>query len=222
LPSKCATTIQSRAVTLHPRGALGVVIVSLRFDAASRILDLPLKELANANVDLGDLFGGHKVEVCDDMLASAQTSEERIMGVQSFLLRRLRPHVDSLANRGGLQLRLDPTMQMHMLAAKLGSSPRHLSRAFNAAFGISPKRFARLARFQKILAERRKGRSWAEVAHACGLTDQPHLIKEFQDIVGESPIDFFAREFDIGAEGMDEANLIIQYAHPTAPPVADN
>ena len=60
-------------------------------------------------------------------------------------------------------------MQVHSLAAQLGSSPRHLSRAFNAAFGIGPKRFARLARFQKILAERRTGRSWAQVAQACWL-----------------------------------------------------
>ena len=90
--------------------------------------------------------------------------------------------------------RKNPTMQMHSLAAKLGCSARHLSRVFNAAFGVGPKRFARLARFQKILAERRNGRSWAQVAYACGLTDQAHLVREFQDIVGEAPTDFFTHE----------------------------
>jgi AraC-like DNA-binding protein len=99
---------------------------------------------------------------------------------------------------------------MHSLAARLGSSPRHLSRAFKAVFGISPKRFSRLARFQKILAARRTGGSWAQVAQACGLTDQAHLVDEFRDIVGESPTDFFTRELRTGAEAMEEANLIIQ------------
>jgi AraC-like DNA-binding protein len=215
LPAKCATQIQSHAVTLRPTGAFGVVIVCLRSDAASRIVEAPLREFANANFDLGDLFSACEVAMCDDMLAAANTSEERIAGVQSFLLRHLRPHTDSLANRAALHLRRDPTIQINSLAARLDSSPRHLSRAFNATFGISPKRFARLARFQKILAERRNGRSWAQVALACGLTDQAHLISEFQDIVGESPTDFFTREFRIGAEGMDEANLIIQRARPT-------
>jgi AraC-like DNA-binding protein len=148
--------------------------------------------------------------MCDDMLAAAQTSEERISGVQSFLLRHLRPHADSLANRAARHLRQHPTMQMHSLAARLGSSPRHLSRAFKAVFGISPKRFSRLARFQKILAARRTGGSWAQVAQACGLTDQAHLVDEFRDIVGESPTDFFTRELRTGAEAMEEANLIIQ------------
>jgi AraC-like DNA-binding protein len=214
LPTKCATQIQSHAVTLRPTGELGVVIVCLRSDAASRIVEAPLREFANANIHLGDIFSACEVAMCDDMLAAAQTSEERIAGVQSFLLRHLRPHTDSLANRAALHLRKDPTMQVHSLAAKLGSSPRHLSRAFNAAFGVSPKRFARLARFQKILAERRNGRSWAQVAHACGLTDQAHLVSEFQDIAGESPTNFFTHELRIGAEGMDEANLIVQHACP--------
>jgi AraC-like DNA-binding protein len=210
LPTKCATQIQSHAVTLRPTGALGVVIVCLRSDAASRIVGAPLREFANATIHLGNVFRAREVAMCDDMLAGARTSEERIAGIQSFLLRHLRPHNDSLASRAALQLRKDPTMQIHSLAAKLGLSARHLARAFNAAFGISPKRFARLARFQKILAERRHGQSWAQVAYACGLTDQAHLVREFRDIVGESPTEFFTHELRMGAEGMDEANLIIQ------------
>lgn len=214
LPTKCATHIQSHAVTLRPTGALGVIIVCLRSHAASRIVHAPLGEFANANLHLGDLFSACEVAMCDDMLAAAQTSEERISGVQSFLLRHLRPHTDGLANRAALHLRNDPTMQVHSLAVQLGSSPRHLSRAFNAAFGISPKRFARLARFQKMIAERRSGQSWAQVVQACGLTDQSHLVREFQDIVGESPTAFFTHELSLGAEATGEANLFIQHAHP--------
>lgn len=215
LPVKCATHIQSHAVTLRPAGPLGLVIVCLRSDAASRVVDAPLGEFANANCHLGDLFSACEVATCDDMLATALTSEERIAGVQSFLLRHLRPHAESLANRAARYLRHDPTMPMHSLAARLGSSPRHLSRAFKAVFGIGPKRFARLARFQKILAARRTGGSWAQVAQACGLTDQAHLVSEFQDIVGESPTNFFTHELCTGAQGMEDASLIIQRAPTT-------
>lgn len=215
LPTKCATQIQSHALTVRPTGALGVILVCLRSDAASRIVEAPLREFANANIRLGDLFSAGEVAMCDDMLASARTSKERIAGIHSFLLRHLRPHADSLASRAAFHLGKNPTMQMHSLAAKLGSSPRHLSRAFNAAFGVSPKRFARLARFQKIIAERRSGQSWAQVVQACGLTDQSHLVREFQDIVGESPTAFFTHELSLGAEATGEANLFIQHAHPT-------
>ena len=222
LPTKCATQIQSHALTLRPTGAFGVVLVCLRSDAASRIVEAPLREFANANIKLEDLFSAGEVAMCDDMLANAQTSRERISGIHSFLLRHLRPHADNLASRAAFHLGKDPTMQMHSLAAKLDSSPRHLSRAFNAAFGVSPKRFARLARFQKIIAERRSGQSWAQVVQACGLTDQSHLVREFQDIVGESPTAFFTHELSLGAEEMGEASLIIQQADPTDRPVTES
>jgi AraC-like DNA-binding protein len=222
LPTKCATQIRSHAVTLRPTGAFGVVIVCLRSDAASRIVEAPLRDFANANIHLGGLFSAREVAMCDDMLAGARTSEERISGIHSFLLRHLRPHTDSLASHAALHLRKAPTMRMHSLAAKLGVSARHLSRAFNAAFGMSPKRFSRLVRFQRLLAERRNCRSWAQVAHACGLTDQPHLVREFQDIVGESPTEFFRHELCLGEEEADEAALIIQHSHPTNPSVTES
>jgi hypothetical protein len=82
LPTKCATQIQSHAVTLRPTGALGVVIVRLRSDAASRIVEAPLKEFANATIHLGSLFRAREMAMCDDMLAAARTSEERFAGIQ--------------------------------------------------------------------------------------------------------------------------------------------
>jgi AraC-like DNA-binding protein len=212
LPRKCATQILSNAVTLRPTGALGVVIVCLRPDAASRIVEAPVKDFANADIHLASLFGNGEVAMCDELLAGARTSQERISGIYSFLLRHLRPHVDSLASRAAALLMKNPTVRMHSLAAMLGFSDRHLLRDFNAAFGMSPKRFARLARFQKVLAERRNCGSWAQVAHACGLADQPHLVKEFREMVGESPTEFFAHEIVLETRGIDEANIIIQHA----------
>ena len=222
LPPKFATHIQSHAVTFRPTGAFGILIVSLRSDAASRIFQAPLGEFSNANLYLGELFTAWELAMCGEMLATAQTSEERVAGVQTFLLRRLRPYTDSLANRAACYLRESPTIQMSSLAARLGTSSRNLSRTFSDAFGLSPKRFARLARFQKILAERRLGRSWAQIANACGLTDQAHLIDEFHDLVGEAPTDFFAQELGLRASGMDEVNLIIQRAAPVARSITAN
>jgi AraC-like DNA-binding protein len=199
---------------LHPTGAFGLFIVSLRSDAATRIFHAPLGEFSNANLYLGDLFTAWELAMCSEMLATARTSEERVAGVQTFLLRRLRPHTDSLASRAACYLRENPTVQMSLLAARLGTSSRNLSRTFSDAFGLSPKRFARLARFQNILAERRLGQSWAQIAHTCGLSDQAHLVDEFHDLVGEAPTDFFTHELSVGANGMNEANLVIQRAAP--------
>jgi len=212
LPTKCATQIQTHAVTLRPRGALGVVIVCLRPDAASRIVGTPLGEFADADIHLGNLFSAGEVSTCDDMLADARNSSERIATVESFLLRRLRPQPDNLACRAASYLRSNPALPVQELASKLGLSARHLSRSFNAMFGFGPKQFARLARFEKIMAEHRNGLSWAQVACACGLADQAHLIREFKNIVGELPTEFFAQELRSGTGKISEANFVIQHA----------
>lgn len=211
LPTKCAIQIQARAVTLRPTGALGLILACLRPDAASRIVDAPLTDFADAAIHLGNLFGAGETSTCDDMLAGARNSPERIATVESFLLRRLRPQLDGTIYRAALHLRKNPTVPIQHLASKLGLSARHLSRRFNAAFGIGPKQFARLARFEKVMAERRNGLSWAQVACACGLTDQAHLVKEFKSMVGELPTEFFAEERRMAAGQMSEANFVVRH-----------
>jgi AraC-like DNA-binding protein len=212
LPSKCATQIQASSVTMQPTGALGLVIVSLRPDAASRIVDAPLGQFANANIHLGNLFSRGDVSTCDEMLAGARNSPDRIATVESFLLHRLRPQRDGLACRAASYLRNDPTLPLQQLASMLSVSARHLSRTFNATFGMTPKRFARLARIERIVAARRNGLSWAQIACACDLTDQAHLIREFKDIVGEAPTEFFAQEMRAGIGRMTDANFVVQRA----------
>ena len=80
---------------------------------------------------------------------------------------------------------------MGKLASVLDISERHLSRGFRATFGISPKQYARLARIEKVIAARKSGLGWADVAYACGFTDQAHLIHDFGTIVGGTPAEFF-------------------------------
>nr|WP_249127770.1 helix-turn-helix domain-containing protein [Bradyrhizobium lablabi] len=130
--------------------------------------------------------------------------------VEAFLLRRLRPKSDDLACHVAQSLRRNPALQVESLASKLGFSARHLARSFNAAFGMGPKYFSRLARFEKMLTARRNGLSWAQVACACGLSDQAHLVREFKAIVGERPTEFFARELVFGTGGLRQANFVVQ------------
>jgi AraC-like DNA-binding protein len=210
LPSKCATQIRASSVTLRPTGALGFVIVCLRPEAASRIVDAPLGEFADANIHLGNIFSRGDVSICDEMLAEARNSPERVATVEAFLLHRLRPQRDSMACRAASCLRSDPTLPLQQLASMLSVSMRQLSRLFTATFGMTPKRFARLARIEKILAERRNGLSWAEIAYACDLTDQAHLVREFREIVGVVPTEFFAQEMRADSGRMIDANLVIQ------------
>jgi AraC-like DNA-binding protein len=73
------------------------------------------------------------------------------------------------------------------VARELGVSERQLLRVFREAVGVSPKAFARLARFHRAVDGARAGASWTRIAAATGYCDQAHLIDEFQAITGTTP-----------------------------------
>jgi AraC-like DNA-binding protein len=90
----------------------------------------------------------------------------------------------------------------------LDISERHLSRGFHATFGISPKQYARLARIEKVIAARKSGLGWANVAYACGFTDQAHLIHDFGTIVGGTPAEFFGAARSPNFRGGDAVPIL--------------
>jgi AraC-like DNA-binding protein len=81
------------------------------------------------------------------------------------------------------------TMTVTRLADTAGVSRRHLARLFREVVGLGPKRFCRLARFQRGLkyAGAGPGVPWAQVAVELGYTDQSHMIAEFRELGGLTP-----------------------------------
>ena len=75
-------------------------------------------------------------------------------------------------------------VRVETLAASAGVGVRQLERQFLEAVGLSPKRFIRTARFQRALQLLRGGQFPADVAQACGFSDQAHLSREFRSVAG--------------------------------------
>jgi AraC-like DNA-binding protein len=91
------------------------------------------------------------------------------------------------------------------LATTAGVSARQLERQFAVHVGLSPKRFLRVLRFQRVLAALREptGTSnWADVAARHGFYDQAHFINDFRAFTGETP----------GAWEIDDSSLTAVFA----------
>ena len=75
------------------------------------------------------------------------------------------------------------------MAGRAGLGLRQFERRFVQQVGVSPKLFARVARFEAALD--RMARSpqglWTEVAHRFGYYDQMHLVHDFSRFTGETP-----------------------------------
>jgi AraC-like DNA-binding protein len=190
-PGNCrqrVTGVQTGAITVQPTGPIGAIIVHLRPEAACRFMRGQMDEFTDANVGLSDLFSTTEVSLLEEMLGEATSADERAKCIQDFLVCRLCFRTpDAVVHQAVVELRRTPNLPVQRVASRLEISERQLSRRFHAMVGTSLKRFARVARFGKALAARRRGYSWAETAHACGFTDQAHMIHDFQCLAGQSP-----------------------------------
>lgn len=73
------------------------------------------------------------------------------------------------------------------LAAVAGLSRAHLTRAFSAAYHISPHAYLNAVRVAQAQTLIRLGVPLAAVAIDCGFADQSHLARRFKGSVGASP-----------------------------------
>jgi AraC-like DNA-binding protein len=105
-------------------------------------------------------------------LASAQPERRVDSAVASILRSRGRASIDDVAAAANL-------------------SRQHLGRLFAHHVGVSPKTFARVTRFRALLELGDAASSWADVAAQLGYADQSHLIADFREYAGSTPVPFF-------------------------------
>jgi AraC-like DNA-binding protein len=104
------------------------------------------------------------------------------------------------------------------LVRATGFSHRWVTERFRSEVGMSPKAYGRLVRFETAferLASLRAVR-WAELALDSGYYDQAHLIREFRQLAGASPVEVFRRRAPDGLGLLaDEDAAVWQASHRT-------
>ena len=172
--------------TGHQRG----VQVDLAPTAARRLFGVPLSEIANRIVALSDLLPPEHRSLAE-RLDAARCWPERLALVEAMLARRL---VDSRLETARVDWaigRIEAAggrISLAALARELGCSHKHLISLFRDQVGATPKLFARLVRFERMMRDARTGsRGWAELALAHGYCDQAHLAREVARFTGIAP-----------------------------------
>jgi AraC-like DNA-binding protein len=161
--------------------------VRFRPGRAAAFLRIPLAEITDARVPLGNLWR----EDATGEVVDADSMLDRIAILERELLRRVERRRDDrvdgaiarIVARGGKE-RVDD------IAREIGISRQHLARQFLQHVGVSPKTFARVVRFNRLLGSAGAEAGWADVALEHGYYDQSHLIAEFRELAGTTPGSF--------------------------------
>lgn len=182
----------------HPRGGTtialrkGVVSFAIFFQPAglSRLFHIPPVHLSGASHD-GRGVLGKSITCLHYRLAETPTFAGRVRLIEDFLLKQaarslfddpmIAAATDIFALRGMLPIA--------EVASRHGLGNRHFERKFLKEVGVTPKLFARVARFQTALDMKlmRPQMRWIDIAHSLGYHDQMHLIHDFHDLAGDAP-----------------------------------
>jgi AraC-like DNA-binding protein len=169
---------------------------------AHRLLGgLPMHELSDRTVGLGELFGAD-AERLAARLHDAPDWETRFGVMDGFVAARVERSRTPPAGVAQAWRRLDASagrMEIGVLAREIGCSRKYLASRFREHVGLAPKAVARVLRFER--AVRLLGRAggevrWSGLALDCGYYDQAHLIRDFRQFAGTTPGAFLQARLD--------------------------
>ena len=163
-----------------------------------RLTGIPSTELLNHHVDLEAVFP-KEGRMVNERLNSCNDYREMISIIENFLLCLLqkikiesRPY-DEVFN---VILTNHKKYSLEWLASQACLSPRQFERKSDQYIGVSPKLFARIARFDQSYTMRLKypNKDWLSIAIDCGYHDYQHLVRDYKEFAYTTPNLLFTDE----------------------------
>lgn len=187
---------------LAPLGVTGILETARRFEyepattsllvrftpQGSGSLGVPADELTARSLALEDLIPVREARELRERVLLAADTRAAIETLAAFLLRRSFVP-DALVDRAAAALTADApdsSALVWRVARTLRISERQLERRFLERIGITPRRFARLRRFERAVARLERG-TLTDAALEAGFYDQSHFIREFRAFAGTTP-----------------------------------
>lgn len=90
-----------------------------------------------------------------------------------------------------LLIRSAGSISVEQLAEETGYTPRYIDKCFRSETGLSPKKLAKIMRFQAAVSalnqNQHVGRSLTDIAADLGYFDQSHFVHDFKNYTGLTP-----------------------------------
>jgi AraC-like DNA-binding protein len=184
----------SQATVIDTREQRCLVSVDFKLGGAWPFFSAPLGEAQEQLVELDRLWGRDGA-VLRDQLLEAGRPEAMFQVLETALLKHLvrPPEPDPIIPFAARAF--ERGISVSELTSQLGLLPKTFVRRFRAGTGLSPKRFSRVRRLQRILGSISDSYAadWCELAAEHGYTDQAHLIHDFRDLTGLTPTEYRPR-----------------------------
>lgn len=163
--------------------------------ALFRLTGIPSHELTNSFVDAEGVFST-EIRLVNERLSYTRHYTEMIPIVEEFLLRLVgrarRKDLHPIDRVSQFILQQPSTTSLDWLADQACLSQRQFYRQFVEREGVSPKLYARIARFERAmkLKNAQPAKDWLSVAIDLGYYDYQHLVRDFKEFTNLTPNGF--------------------------------
>jgi AraC-like DNA-binding protein len=178
----------SKSTVIDTREQRYLMMVNFKLGGAAPFFELPLSETRDQLVELDQLWG-RDGGVLRERLLEARTPEAKFQSLEMVLLDHIMHPQEA-----GPAIRLAASafergLSVSDVAGRLGLLPKAFVRRFRERVGLTPKRFSRVRRLQRVVGSivDSGAADWAALAAQHGYTDQAHLIHDFRELTGITP-----------------------------------
>jgi AraC-like DNA-binding protein len=194
--------LQQRFLDVESPRSSRLIGAELTPAGARVLLRTPLGAIADRVVELDEILG-RDVERLRERLADQATAAHRLQMLESWIGRRTADTATppaAVVRATSRIVRTSGGSRIGDLAREAGVSHKHLIALFDDHVGFTPKQFARILRFNALVAclESNRAADWGDIVHRFGYYDHPHFARELRQFAGTSPTDFLR---SLGPEG---------------------
>jgi AraC-like DNA-binding protein len=188
--SREGSRVQARCTLVGPRSRFTDVAMAnriltcgarLRPGALPLLTGFPASDFTDRSVPVETAFGA-RGRLLMERLGELRSPFRALGMISDFL-----SHEWTGQNRA-LRVSFGQCTRVEEMATQAGLPIRTLHGRLMQHVGLSPKRLLRIERLHRALAaSQSRSVAWAQVAAISGFADQAHMIREFVDLLGESP-----------------------------------
>jgi AraC-like DNA-binding protein len=180
---------------IQPTGYVNTFAVRFYPYGFANFVSTPIKDLANKETPIAELFGQSTAEGLEQKIINASDIQQRIEIIEDFLLSKLneKATIDNIVKSTiGALLATGGSSPIKAILKQDLSKRRQLERKFLKQIGISPKQLGKVFRLQTALKMmlNQRAETLTQIAYESEYYDQNHFIKDFKEFTGTTPKEF--------------------------------
>jgi AraC-like DNA-binding protein len=161
---------------------------------AAAFLRTPAVELTDRVIPLEAIWGEPAREL-QSRLDQAQSAAKRLT-ILGETVRHPAPGPNPVQRALEAVTSSHGDIDLEWVARQAGMSERQFRRRCLEESGLAPKQLCRVLRFRRALELGGSGVPWGLIAAEAGYFDQAHLIRDFREFAGATPVSVFSNTVD--------------------------